>query len=116
MGNAEDFLNNEDKPILNDQLKGIYEEGRERTTQNLANSLGLQYIDLRKVNIEIPALSLIDKEVANAANILAYQINGKQLAVALLDFNNSKTQEVLAGLKDKEYELQIFVCSSTSFV
>lgn len=114
MSDASDTLNKESKPKLNEQLKNIYEEGRERNTQDLAGNWGLTYIDLRRVNIDIPALGLIDENISKDANIVAFQINGKSLDVAILDFDNLKTKKILAELKDKEYNVTVYICSIAS--
>lgn len=106
--------NQKNNEKLNDQLKQIYEDGRERNTENMAYKKGLFYIDLRKVNIEVPAIALIDEKTARDHQIVPFQIKGKELAVAMVDDEKENVKKILEDLKEKGYTLKIFMCSSTS--
>jgi type IV pilus assembly protein PilB len=79
----------------------------------MANDLGLDYVDLKKVNIEIVALKLIPEEIARANNIVCFQIHGKRLAVA--SFNKDKNVlDIISNFKKQEFEVKHFICSKAS--
>ena len=94
-------------------MKAIYDDSRERNTANLASDLGLEYVDLKKVNIEIPALKLIQEETAKKIGIVCFQIQNKQLAVACLN-KKEDVLDVVKGLEQEGYSVRLFICSIAS--
>lgn len=88
-----------------EQLKAIYSDSQERNTANIASDQGLDYVDLKKVNIEISALQLIDENDARKFGIVCFQIKDKDLAVATLSRNESVLQ-IGANLEKQDYKIQ----------
>jgi type IV pilus assembly protein PilB len=112
--NILDILNNQkNNKDRDEQLKTIYDDSRERNTEIKADGLGLPYIDLKKVNIEIDALGLIDENAAKEFGMVCFQIKNKQLAIAILD-NTENTSKVIKDFEKQEYEVKLFVCSISS--
>lgn len=96
-----------------EQLKAIYSDSQERNTANLAANQGLEYVDLKKVNIDISALQLISETDAKQYGLVGFQIKEKNLAIATL----SQTEQVLqigANLEKQGYKIQWFICSLAS--
>ena len=96
-----------------EQLKAIYSDSQERNTANLADSQGLEYVDLKKVNIDIPALQLIQETDAKQFGMVCFQIKEKNLAIATLS-QNSNVLQIGANLEKQGYKIQWFICSLAS--
>ncbi len=112
--NILDILNNQkNNKDRDEKLKTIYDDSRERNTEIKADGLGLPYIDLKKVNIEIDALGLISENTAKEFGMVCFQIKNKQLAVAILD-NTENTAKVIKNFEKQEYEVKLFICSIAS--
>ncbi len=111
----DDILKNQQrKEQLDGQLGQIYDDGRERSVENLAYKKGMFYIDLRKVNIEVFAIALIEEKIAKENNIIAFQMKAKEVAVALVDDENEGAKKVIQELKEKGYIIKLFLCSKVS--
>ncbi len=109
-----DILNNQkNNKDRDEKLKAIYDDSRERNTEIKAGGLGLPYVDLRKVNVEIGALGLIAEDTAREFGMVCFQIKNKQLAVAILD-NTENVLKVIKDFEKQEYEIKLFVCSTSS--
>lgn len=88
-----------------EQLKAIYSDSQERNTANLADNQGLEYVDLKKVNIDIPALQLIQETDAKQFGMVCFQIKEKNLAIATLS-QNSNVLQIGANLEKQGYKIQ----------
>lgn len=109
-----DILNNQkNNKDRDEKLKAIYDDSRERNTEIKAGGLGLPYVDLRKVNVEIGALGLIAEDTAREFGMVCFQIKNKQLAIAILD-NTENVLKVIKDFEKQEYEIKLFVCSTSS--
>ncbi len=93
------------------QLRRLEEEGLIRS---LSNQYGYEFIDLRGAYINPSALKTIPEVTAQEANMIAFETNRKNLSVAIRNPNNQKTQAVLNDLRDKGYEINIFMTSTNS--
>jgi len=103
---VQDFINTSKKADeRREQLKAIYSDSQERNTANRAASLGLEYVDLKKVNIDIPALQLIDEADAKQFGMVCFQIKEKNVAIAALN-QNSNVLQIGANLEKQGYKIQ----------
>lgn len=79
---------------------GLIDE--KKLTQLKAYILGIMFVDLEKEEIKPEVLRIIPEPIARKHNIIAYQKNGKELEVALLDPTDLQTIEFIrkkSGLK-----------------
>lgn len=53
-----------------------------------AHILGLQYVDLQNKNINFETISVIPEIICQEYQIIAYNINGKNIEIAMLDIDN----------------------------
>jgi len=113
MGIQDWFQNQKKNTDRSDQLKVIYDDSRERNTADVASSLGFEYVDLRKVNVETAALKLIDENEARVAKAVCFQIINKRVALASIN-NSEAVIEIVNRLKNQEYEVKQFICSEAS--
>ena len=82
--------------------------------QALSNQYGLPFVNLRGITINPAAILTISEEIARDSRCVAFELQNKKLSVAIRNPNNSKTKEVLAGLEQGGYTLNIFMTSTDS--
>jgi type IV pilus assembly protein PilB len=96
-----------------DTIKLIYGKAREVEDEDLAQNIAQQYhlpfIDLTGYPIEFSALGTIPENDSREGEIVGYHIAGKRLFVAITNPENSKTKQIIAQLKQREYILTIFI-------
>ncbi len=86
----------------------------EELAQMLSKKYGLLYIDLSTLSINTDALRLISEEDSRGAGIAAFKLVGKKVYVLVLSPNNKNIEGVLARIRDKKYEVEIYMGSMHS--
>ncbi len=86
----------------------------EALAQTLSIKYGIPYIDLTKFPINTDALRLIPEAEAHEAHLAAFKVVGKELYVAIQSPNQLPTQRVIQELKDKNYQLNVYLASAES--
>src|SRR3989344_1349201 len=94
-----------------EQLRGLKEENRARIT---AKKPGLPYLDLSAVPVDAEALITIEEARARTAELAIIQKSYKVLRIAVKDHANQETAKILEELKQKGYQISLFVVSSRS--
>ncbi len=91
------------------------EDGREREAEDLAQILaeryGYGYVNLKAIIIKSSALHLIDEDVARKVKIVAFDLEGKKVSIAVQSPNNPDLDAILSNIKEKGYEVEIFLAS-----
>ena len=94
------------------------EEMREREAEDLAQLLSsrysLPYIDLTKVSINSDALKLVPEELARRAGIALFHVKGKFVDAAVITPRNEELNSIFADLRDKHYQVALFIASEAS--
>ena len=103
---------NEDK--LQQQLATVHRAEEEELVKQLAKQYGLPYVNLRGYTINPEAILLITKSDAAEADIIPFDSTFQSLSVAIRNPNNPKTQHILAQLEQRDRELLVHLCSSSS--
>lgn len=96
------------------KLDELYSQEAEELAKALSAKYQLPYIDLSKFAINTDALRLIDEEEAMQGQMAAFKIVGKNLFVVLQAPANEKSKAVLDDLRNKGYELQLYLGSEAS--
>ncbi|MFT7507641.1 MAG: type II secretory ATPase GspE/PulE/Tfp pilus assembly ATPase PilB-like protein [Acidimicrobiales bacterium] len=94
------------------------DEIRRKEEDNLIKSLAIQYgydhIDLRGATIDPAAIKLVPEQEAHTGNLVVFTTVRKRLSIAIRNPNNPDTQNTLRSLREKGYEVTIFMTSTTS--
>ena len=99
---------------IEEQLVKIKRDSEERDIKRKADELGLDYLDLSTKVISNTALETLSKDVAEAAQVIPVELKGQDLALAVTDLKNNKTQEVVSDLKSKGFNLVFYLSSKSS--
>lgn len=103
---------NEDKEEK--QTASLRQSEEEDLAQILASKYGIGYIDLTGVSINSDALRLVPEAEARDGICAAFKIVGKKLSIAVFAPTRPETQKVLEMLKQKDYEVILFMASRQS--
>lgn len=96
---------------IKEKLQKMSREAEERNAQRAAGKAGLPYANLITAPINIEALSLIEEDAARKANIAAFEIKEKKVALAVFNPNDEQTKKIVEELRRKGYEPSLFVVS-----
>lgn len=102
----------EDKQKL--KLAELRVKEEEDFVQAVASGRGIPYFNLAHVPIETDALVLIPEAEAREARIAAFQLLNKELGVAVVDPENTKTKTIVRELIVKGYNVKTFLVSQRS--
>ena len=108
-------LDKDRKRRLNEKLTNLRVGALERVTVNKARELGIPYINLKGFPIDREALLLIPEEEAEEGKIIPFYEKDNVLKIAIVDVNNPKTEQIVNTLKEKEYEISVFLISEVAF-
>lgn len=99
------------KGVTDEQVADLRIREAEELAQVMAAKYKLPYIDLTRTLINTDALRLISEADARLGSIVAFHVSGKSLDVAVDAPNLPKTQDILTELKDKNFNISIFITS-----
>jgi len=95
-------------------IKNIKRQEEEEETKKIAEKLDLPYLNLGITPIDPSGLDLIEREEAEQANLIIVYKFGNSLKVAIANPNNKKTEQILNKLKEKKFNINLFIASSSS--
>ena len=98
------------KAVSLDKIKREEEEIR---AHHEADKLGFAYLDLVHVPVTIEALALLEEKASRTGRLAILQRRGSELEIAVRDPSQQKTKEMLEGLKQKGYKLNLFIASQS---
>ncbi len=99
---------------LHDQLSQMRREAEERDAQRRADSAGVKYLPKEKLAVNVDALALIEEHEAHEAQCAIVEEEDKRVALVTLDPGFSKTKKVIQTLKEKGYDVVLYVVSHSS--
>ncbi len=91
-------------------------EEQEELAKALADKYGVEYVNLSGISINTDALRLIPEATAKESKTAAYNIVGKRVSVATVSPQSPKVTEVVQQLREKNYEITVFICSEESLI
>lgn len=101
---------------LQKKLTEIRREAEERDAERRAQNINYPYVDLRKTPVSLEALKLIPEAEAKEAKAAPLEIKAQLVALAVFDPRLKETQEIIRNLKEKKYELKIFIASMSGLL
>jgi len=96
------------------RLEELHLKEAEELAQVLSQRYSLPYIDLSKTSINTDALKLIPEVVAREAGVATFKVIGKKVFIAVISPNNDKLKSILEDLKQKNYQLTVYLTSTNS--
>lgn len=103
-----------DEDKQNRKLNDLHKREEEELVQLLSAKYGIDYVDLTLISINTDALRLIDEKIARENKMVAYALVDKKLKVAARLPDNPKIAEISSELKEKGYDVTLFICSTAS--
>ncbi|MBI2594671.1 MAG: type II/IV secretion system protein [Candidatus Colwellbacteria bacterium] len=96
---------------IDHKLALLHEEAEERDAVRRAASENLPYLDLKKKPVDISALELVSRSLAEEARAVAFTLKGKKLALALYSSKLPNAEELIRRLEGQGFKLNIFITS-----
>ncbi|HIP21851.1 MAG TPA: type II/IV secretion system protein [Candidatus Pacebacteria bacterium] len=104
---------NDDTPQMQ-RLKKLKIKSEERLVKTFAKSAGVKYVDLSLKSINTDALKLIPEVRSREAHMVVFDMKDRDLDIAVRSTLPQKTQEEIQKLKDKKYNITIYMASARS--
>lgn len=98
---------------LQKKLDSIRRDAEERDVQRAARERGVSYVDLRTTPVSADAVRLIPEQEAKEGGVVAAQLQAKSVAVALVEPNNPRAQQIIQGLVQQGYAVKQFMASQS---
>lgn len=103
-----------DEEKQNKRVEALHKEEEENLANALSQKYGIPYLDLSTVAVNSEALRIITLEEAQAAQIGVFDVLEKKLKVATLAPENTQTKEAFDKLRERGYQLSLFMVSLES--
>ena len=94
-----------------DSVLAINRELEEKEVAARAKQLGLTYVDIANVPINIDLLKIITDQEAKDALLMPFLRVGKKLRLAVFDIDKKETKELVQQLRDQGYLLHLSLAS-----
>ena len=94
------------------RLDNLHHQEEEELVQILSAKYGLEYVNLVNTPVNNDALRLIDEQSSRNALIVGFALVNKKIKVAARNPDDQKVAEVLASLKTKGYEPELYITST----
>jgi hypothetical protein len=99
---------------LEKKIKSINLQSEEEKAQLKASDLGLPYVNLKAVPVDLGSLYLVNEIDAHSGQLAVVSRLGQKLKVAILDPDASSAKEVISKLTENGFSVDILVVSQTS--
>ena len=96
------------------KLKRLRTDSEEILVEIYAKKAGIEYVDLTMMPINTDALRLIPQERAHASGIASFDLIGRKIYLAVRSPLPTLVKEEIARLKEKKYEVIVFMASKKS--
>ncbi len=96
---------------LQEKLTELRVKGEKGRAKSLAKKLGLPFLDLKIVPIQLMAIALVPEEEARKAKLAVIQKNVKKIVVAVHDPNTPDAKKILDNFKKEGYGVKLFISS-----
>src|SRR4051812_3505666 len=96
----------------NAALARINRDYEERETVARAQKLGLSYVDLRKIQINVDLLYLVSEAEAAEGKVMPFFRIGKKVRLAIADPDDPKTRMLLDTLRQRGYQLNLNIATA----
>ncbi|MEW6408010.1 MAG: GspE/PulE family protein [Patescibacteria group bacterium] len=111
---SEEELKEEREEKLQEKLKSLREKELEREAVSKSNIFQLPYISLKGFPIDLEALSLIPKEMAQSAQIIVFSKKNEELQAGIVNPGNPELKKAVEKLKSEGFLCSFFIISQAS--
>lgn len=108
-------LEKERERKLSEKLSSLKEDALEKEASAKAMAMNMPYINLKGFPIDKEALLLISEQEARESKVIIFYAKENKIKVGIVDEADEKTEATVKSLKDKGYEISLFLISQTSF-
>lgn len=105
-----------DEDKQNRKLNDLLKKEEEELVQFLSAKFNIDYIDLTVNSVNTDALRLIDEKTARERKMVAFSLIDKKLKIALRQPDNTSSLEIVNELKEKGYDVTLYICSTASLM
>src|SRR3989338_9001854 len=103
-----------DEDKQNKRVAELRKKEEEDLAETLSTKYGVPYLDLSATPINIDALRAIPEAEAREAQIAVFSDVNNTLSIGALSPQNTKTLEAINKLKEKKYQVDLFMVSHAS--
>lgn len=103
-----------DDSFAEGRISDLHIQEEERLVEAMAPQYGFNYVNLRGYTINPEAMGVIPETQAREAELVAFELNQKNLSVAAKNPGSPATQKVVNDLQTQKYVVQMFMCSTSS--
>jgi len=103
-----------DEEKQNERVATLHHKEEEELVEQLARRDGIPYLDLSSTPINIDALRVIKEADARAASLAVFNATDKNIDIAVLSPESEEAKEALEDLRQRGYNLEIFMVSHAS--
>lgn len=97
------------------KLNKIKREAEERAAKRMAEGFKLPYLNLSRTPIDMEALKMVDENISQRAEIVAFLKEERKMAVGLRRPQDAEALEIINGLEKKGFKINRFFVSDSSF-
>lgn len=105
-----------DEDKQNRKLNDLLKKEEEELVQFLSAKFNIDYIDLTVNSVNTDALRLIDEKTARERKMVAFSLIDKKLKIAVRQPDNTNSLEIVNELKEKGYDVTLYICSTASLM
>lgn len=98
---------------LEQKLQEVNRAFEEKEAIKLAQELGLAYVDLMKLPINIDLLSIVSEDDCRQASAMPFFRTGKKLRLAVTDPKNVETEHLIESLRAQDYAININIATKS---
>lgn len=99
---------------MNDDFQKLWRQQEEKLAQRLAELTNLPYIDLSLIPFTFELLDVVESDKLSQAQAVIFFKDGHKLKIGVIDPKNPQTENLIEELKQKNYDVQVYIISKTS--
>jgi len=99
------------KKKIEDNMSRLRKEAEERDSVRRAKLKKLPYINLNSIPVNLDTLKIVSEDKARSAKAAAIDSKHKEIALAVYDPENTKTQELIKELESLGFKISLFISS-----
>jgi type IV pilus assembly protein PilB len=103
-----------DEEKQNKRIEDLRRSEEEGLAEAMSGKFGVPYIDLTMTPINVDSLRLISEVESKEANVAVFNEVDRVVSIGVLSPQNTKTSEIINKLKEKGYQIEMYMVSHAS--
>lgn len=108
------FMVQFDEEKQNKRIEDLRRSEEEGLAEAMSGKFGVPYIDLTMTPINVDSLRLISEVESKEANVAVFNEVDRVVSIGVLSPQNTKTSEIINKLKEKGYQIEMYMVSHAS--